>query len=167
VSGGESPRRRNRPTSPATADRDRAVSAVVGKTLEAGIVVLYVSMLVAVLYGGVVPEYQAAASEELGERVLAEAAFEVRSAVPADPGSETTVRHRLPETIGGTTYRIVAADESLVLEHPDGAVGDELPLALPGDVARLEGEWSSTDRVVVRVEATPDGRVVRLEGESG
>lgn len=158
---------REHPASPAAADRDRAVSAVVGKTLEAGIVVLYVSMLVAVLYGGVVPGYEAAASEELGERVLAEAALEVRTAVPADAGSEATVRHRLPETIGGTTYRVVAGNGSLALVHPDRGVGGEVPLVLPDDVARVEGEWSSADRAVVRVERTPDGRVVRLEGESG
>lgn len=153
------------PRGPAAADRDRAVSAVVGKTLEAGIVVLYVSMLVAVLYGGVVPEYEAAASDELGERVLAETALAVQTAVPADPSSEATVRHRLPETVAGSTYRIVAANRSLRLVHEDAAVGGTVPLVLPEDVDRVEGEWVSSEVGVVRVERTDTGRVVHLEGE--
>lgn len=158
-------RARDHPASPAAADRGRATSAVVGKTLEAGIVVLYVSMLVAVLYGGVVPEYQDAAGEELGERVLAEAAVAIGTAVPEDPGAEATVRHRVPETISRTTYRIVAANGSLALVHDDDAVGGAVPLALPEDVVRVEGEWSSAEQPIVRVDRAPAGRVVRLEDE--
>lgn len=153
------------PASPAVAGRDRGVSAVVGKTLEAGIVVVYVSMLVGVLYGGVVPAYQGAAGDELGERVLAEAVLEVQTAVPADPNSETTVRHRLPRTVAGEPYRIVATNRSLRLVHDDPAVGGTVPLVLPDDVSRVEGEWSSGAVAVVRVERTASGRVVRLEGE--
>lgn len=146
-------------------DRQRGVSAVVGKTLEAGIVVLYVSLLVSTLYGGVVPEYRGAAGEELGDRVLAEAALEVQIAVSEDPRTEASVRHDLPTTIRETTYRIVAENESLRLVHSDAAVGAELPLALPADVVRIEGTWYSHEQAVVTVERTADGRIVRLESE--
>lgn len=149
----------------AAPERERAVSAVVGKSLEAGIVVLYVSLLVSTLYGGVVPEYRAAAGDELGERVLAEAAVEVQTAVPADPRTEARVRHDLPTTIRGGTYSVVAENDTLRLEHPDDAIGGEQPLALPPDVERVEGTWHSHQTTVVTVEQTDDGRVVRLHAE--
>lgn len=145
------------------AGRDRAVSAVVGKALEAGIVVLYASLLAATLYGGVVPEYERAAGAELGERVLAEAAVEVQTAVPEDPRATATVRHDLPRTIDGSTYRVAAGDGELVLHHPDPAVGGSVPLALPPDVDRVVGAWDSHERGRITVERTDEGRVVRLE----
>lgn len=144
--------------------RDRAVSAVVAKTLEAGIVVLYVSLLVAVLYGGVVPEYRGAAGAELGERVVAEAAVEVQTAVPQDPRAEATLRHDLPASIESASYSVVARNETLVLVHPDPAVEAAVPLVLPADVDRVEGEWHSGDPAAVSVEQTDEGRVVRLHG---
>ncbi|AGN01324.1 hypothetical protein L593_06885 [Salinarchaeum sp. Harcht-Bsk1] len=145
---------------------DRALSAVVGKTLEAGIVVLYISMLIGVLYGGVVPEYQQTTGAELGERVLAESVLEVQSAVPADPDATATVRGDLPRSIDNDPYRIVASNASIELVHEDPAIGGEVPLAMPSDVIRVEGEWESTASAVVRVETTPAGRVVRLEAGS-
>lgn len=147
-------------------DCDRALSAVVGKSLEAGIVVLYISTMVGVLYGGVVPEYQAATGEELGERVLAEGVLEVQTAVPADPQATGVARHTLPRTIDDETYRIVAANDSLRLLHDDESVHTEIPLRLPPDVQRVEGEWHSSAPAVIRVEQTASGRVVRLEAGS-
>lgn len=147
-------------------DRDRALSAVVGKSLEAGIVVLYISTMVGVLYGGVVPEYQATTGEELGERVLAESALEVKTAVPADPQATGTARHQIPRTIDDEPYRIVAGNESLRLAQDGSEATTELPLQLPPDVHRVEGEWRSSAPAVVRVERTPTGRVVTLEAGS-
>lgn len=142
---------------------DRGVSAVVGKTLEAGIVVLYVSLLVGVLYGGVVPEYEATTGAELGERILGESVLEVQGAVPADPDATATVEHELPRSIDNEPYRVVGNDDSLELVHEDDAVGGEVPLRLPADVVRVEGEWESTAPAIVRVERTAAGRVVHLE----
>jgi len=147
-------------------DRDRAVSAVVGKSLEAGIVVLYISTMVGVLYGGVVPEYQATTGEELGERVLAESVLEVQTAVPADPEATGTTRHQLPRTIDDEPYRIVASNDSLRLVHDTAAISTTIPLRLPSDVQRVEGEWRSSAPAVVTVEQTSSGRVVRLEAGS-
>lgn len=149
--------------------RDRGVSAVVAKSLEAGIVVLYISLLVSVLYGGVVPEYRGAAGDELGERILAEAVVEVQSAVPGDDRTEATVRHDLPTTIQSATYRIEARTSpdtgrhELVLLHDDPAIDGALPLVLPADVERVEGAWDSHEPGVVEIESTDDGRIVRLE----
>lgn len=142
--------------------RDRGVSAVVGKALEAAIVVLYVSLLIATLYGGAIPEYESAAGAELGERVLAESVLEVRAAVPASGAGTATVAHDIPRTIDDEPYRIVAANDSLQLVHEDRSIGGRLPLALPADVQRVEGEWLSTAEQAIVVERTPGGRVVRL-----
>jgi hypothetical protein len=149
-----------------TRSADRALSAVVGKTLEAGIVVLYISMMIGVIYGGIGPEYERTAGEELGERVLAESVLEVQSAVPASPDATATVRHELPRSIDGEPYRIVARNDSLALVHEDGEIGGEIPLALPPDVVRVEGAWESTAPAIVRVETTPAGRIVVLEAGS-
>jgi len=150
------------PSTAAAAPRDRAVSAVVGKALEAAIVVLYISLLIATLYGGAVPEYQETAGAEVGERVLAEGVLAVGAAVPADHAATATVRHDLPRTIDGEAYRIVAANDSLTLVHEDDRIGGTQPLALPADVRRVEGEWTSTADQRVVVERVPDGRIVRL-----
>ena len=63
---------------------ERALSPVVGKTLELGIVVLFVGLLTTVLLAGVVPDYRTATGKELGERVLTTAAQEIEHAVPPD-----------------------------------------------------------------------------------
>lgn len=150
------------PATSSARDRDRAVSAVVGKTLETGIVVLYVSMLVALLYGGAVPEYEAAAGDEVGERVLAESVLAVETAVPAHPRGTATATHDLPRTLDGEPYRIVAGNDSLRLVHDDRRIGGRVPLALPPDVVGVEGEWHSHTPSGIVVERTSDGRVVRL-----
>lgn len=148
------------------ADRgeDRALAPVVSKALEAGIVVLYVGLLVAALYGNVVPGYRTAAGEEVGERALAAATERVQQAVPpAARGIDARYRVDLPRTIRGRGYRIRADGRALVLEHPHPAVGGEAELALPRRVTRVEGGWSSREPAVVRVVDAPGGLLVRLE----
>ena len=87
----------------------RGVTPAVGKTLEIGLVVLYVALVTTVLLAGVVPEYRAAAGAEVGDRVLVAASQDVERAVPPD-GTDTTVERtvQLPATIAGTGYRIRA-----------------------------------------------------------
>ena len=143
---------------------DRGLAPVVSKALEAGIVVLYVGLLVAALYGNVVPGYRTAAGAEIGERALATAAERVQQAVPpAARAVDARYRVDLPRTIRGRGYRIRAAGRTLVLDHPHPAVGREAELALPPRVARVEGTWSSREPSVVRVTDAPGGLVVRLE----
>lgn len=143
---------------------ERAMSAVVGKALEAAIVVLYVGVLASALFGGAVPEYRTAAGAEVGERVLAEASQRVQQAVPANATEvEAQMRVDLPQTIRGSTYGIRTDGRSLVLDHPDPAIARSTPLALPETVSAVEGNWTSYESAVVTVERAENGLVVRLE----
>jgi hypothetical protein len=142
----------------------RAVSPVVGKAMEASIVVLYVGVLTATLYGGVVPEYRTAAGAEVGERVLAQSAERVQQAVPtAARRVEVRMEVTLPRTIREEAYSIRVEDRALVLDHPDERVGGRVRLALPETVESVAGEWSSRDGAVVTVGNGEDGLEVRLE----
>lgn len=141
---------------------DRAVSAVIGKALEASIVVLYIGLLTTTLYAGVLPEYRTAAATEVTDRTLADASGEIGTAIPQS-GGETTARVDVPTTIRGETYRLHVREGSLVLDHPHPTVGDRTPLVLPESVVSIEGEWHSADPAVVRVEATDDGYAITLE----
>jgi len=148
----------------------RAVTPAVSKSLEAGVVVLFVALVTAVLLGGVVPDYQRAADARVGDRVLAAASAEVESAVPAAVGARTVDRsHRadLPARIGGRQYRIRVDGRDLVLDHPDRAVSGRSRLVLPSRVDRVEGSWESGGPTVVAVHGGPDGLVVELTGGDG
>lgn len=147
---------------------DRAVAPVVGKALEAAIVVLYISLLGATLYGGLVPEYRTAAGAEVGERVLSQSAQRVQQAVPAATGRvDARMRVTLPRTIRGRAYTLRVENRTLVLDHPQDGVGGWARLALPETVASVAGEWSSREPAVVAVRGDAEGLAVRLEsGES-
>ncbi len=142
---------------------DRAVSPTVGKALELGVVVLYVSLLVTALYGGVVPTYRTAAGDELADRTLAAAADRIEAAVPSDATRvRRTVRLDAPETLRGAGYYLRVRNRTLALDHPDPAVGGRTRLALPDD-AVVSGNVSSRDDPAVRVRGDPAGTTVRLE----
>lgn len=154
---------------------DRAVTPVVGKTLEVGILVLYVALVSSVLFGGVVPEYRSAAGAEIGDRTLATATDAVEAAVvePTRPGVDVSGERRvtveLPSTIRGAAYEIRStrtADgtgSTLVLEHPSSAIGGRSSVALPGGVEPVEGEWRSGSELIVVVTFGSSGNVeVRL-----
>lgn len=139
----------------------RAQTSVVGKALEAGIVVLYVALLTAVLFGGAVPAYEETAAQRVADRTVAAAAERVQQAVPPltrDVGA--TRRVDLPATIGGAAYRVHVDGRTLVLDHP--AVTARTRLALPTTVDRVDGSWASGEPAVVRVTDGEDGLVVRL-----
>lgn len=150
---------------------ERGASPVVGKALEAGIVVLYIALLLTVLYGGAVPEYRAAAGEEVGDRVLAEASQEIQTAVPEHETTTARVTVDLPEQLQGSNYQLRATERdggyALVLDHPAPSVGGELPVLLPADIVRFEGSWDSTASAVVVVEQDTEGRVVELRRGDG
>ena len=142
----------------------RAVSPVVGKTLEISIVVLYIGLLSTTLYGGVVPGFRSAAGDEMADRTLAGATQEIEDAVPPGTATAVEVRRRieLPRTIRGEPYHVRVDGRTLVLDHPDPGVGTETTLAVPAGVIRVEGSWSSTAEAFVVVERTDAGLVVRL-----
>lgn len=141
----------------------RAAAPVVGKALEAAVLVLFVALLATTLFGGVLPDYRTAAGAEVADRTLAGAAERVERAVPrTEPvWIEREVRVGLPETIRGDRYGIRATGRALVIDHPSAGIGGRARLALPARV-RVTGEWSSTDDAVVRVSGGREGLVVRL-----
>ena len=144
----------------------RAVSPVVGKALEASIVVLYIGLLSATLYGGVVPEYRTAAGAEVGERVLAQSAERVQQAVPTEARAvHVRAEVSLPRTIRGEPYAVRTDNRSLVLDHSAERVSGRVTLALPETVESVSGNWSSGEPAVVVVRGTEetDGLAVRLE----
>jgi hypothetical protein len=143
----------------------RAVTPVVGKALEASVVVLFIGLMTTALFGGVVPEYRTAAAAELGDRTAAAAAEQIESAIPPNVRYvEAEFRVRLPRTIRGEPYRIRAVGSSTIaLDHPSPAVDQRLRLALPSTVVSVRGEWVSWKRAVVTVRSVPDGLVVTLE----
>ncbi len=145
---------------------ERGVTPAVGKTLEAGLVVLFIGLLGTTLFAGAVPEYRSAAGDAVADRTLAGAVERVQQAVPPESRAvDVRLRVPLPETIRGAGYEVRAADRALVLSHPDPAIGGRLPLALPGSVVSVEGTWTSTTGAVVRVETVPGGLAVRLVSE--
>ena len=145
------------------AHADRAVSPTVGKALELGVVVLYVSLLVTALYGGVVPTYRTAAGDELADRTLAAAADRIEGAVPQNATRvRRTVRLDLPETLRGTNYYLRVRDRTLSLDHPHPNIGRRTSLALSDD-ALVSGNVSSQNDAVIAVRADAGGVTVRLE----
>ncbi|WP_332898141.1 DUF7266 family protein [Haladaptatus sp. CMSO5] len=146
---------------------NRAVTPVVGKVFEVGLVALYIGLLTTTLYAGAVPDYRTAAGQEVGERVLASTTQRVEQSIPP---AATTVHHRqtvsIPQTIRGEQYEIRAENESLVLVHPNDAIGGRARLALPDRVVSVSGTWRSTDETAIVAEDASGGLRVRLtEGE--
>jgi len=142
----------------------RGVAPVVGKALEVGLVALFVGAVSLSLFGGAVPGYQATAGDRVADRTLAGAAQRVQQAVP--PGStrvSATAAVDLPATIAGDRYAVVLEGRTLVLSHPNPAVGARARLALPSAVADVDGAWDSETPSRVRVESSDAGLVVRLE----
>lgn len=139
--------------------RDRGFTPVVGKGLEAAIVVLYITSLVATLHGGVLPDYRTDAAAEVGDRTLASAADRVEASVPPPSTAVDVTRTvSLPDTIDRASYRVRAVNDtrSLVLDHPDPDVDGRIRLALPDRVVAIEGSWESDDPARVRVRGDAD-----------
>jgi hypothetical protein len=160
---------------PALGRDDRALSSVVGKTLELGLLALFVGLLVSTFYGGVLPEYRTSAANSVADRTTASVATELGDAVPStgdvgvasgDGVQSVAVEHEVdvPRTIRGDRYGLRLEAGSLVLDHPAEALSRRVPLALPEGVVRVDGEARSGETIVVVVESTDDGLVVRLEG---
>lgn len=161
-----------------TADRDqrsnpsgfgeRGVTPAVSKSLEVGLVVLFVALLTTVLLGGVVPDYRRAVDARVGDRALVTASDGVEAAVRHAPG-DITVRHRvdLPTQIGGSGYAVRVDGRSLVLDHPDPAVTGRVRLVLPPSVDSVSGRWESGDETVVRVRGDAAGLTVKLSDGGG
>ena len=145
---------------------NRGLSPVVGKTLAASLAVLYVAGMTALLLNGPVPAGRTAAGGELGERVLATAAGNVESSLPdGDRRVDTRTEVPMPATVRNAGYALELRGGRLVFDHPVDALDRETRLSLPANVTVADGDWQSTDRLVVRVTGPPDNRTLWLEGE--
>nr|WP_158206580.1 hypothetical protein [Halomarina oriensis] len=126
---------------------------------------MFIGLLTSTLFGGVVPGYRSAAGDAVAERSLSGAAARVEQAVPATESATVRLRVDLPDTIRGEHYHVRTDGRALVLDHPHGAVGGRVPLALPDSVTAVDGSWYSAQDPVVRANATASGVVVRLGEE--
>jgi hypothetical protein len=143
---------------------DRAVSAVVGKTLAIGLALLYVAGMMSVLYGGVVPEYRTQTGAEIADRVLATAAGNLERAPPAVRGTvDTHGVVELPATIRQHSYTLVLSNRTLTLDHPERGVGAETRLGLPENVTVDDGTWHSGSDLVIRVRGPADDRRLTID----
>ncbi len=141
----------------------RGATPVVGKTLELGLAALFVSGLVATLYGGVVPDYRTAAGGQTAERVAAGVTERIERVVPPAAVKATVDRRvPVPATIRGRSYRIVGDGTTLRLEHPHPVIGHETRLAVPTRVLGVDGSWNSGATTRVRLWTTDDGVRLRL-----
>jgi len=143
---------------------DRAVTPVVEKTITIGLVALFLAGTTTALFGGAVPAARDAAGASIGKRTLAMASERVEQAVPPNV-THVTVRERvdLPGTIRGSGYAIRTEGRSLVLDHPDAAVGGRSRLVLPSSVERVEGSWESGSPSTVVVQSVSDGLRIELQ----
>ncbi|RDZ41382.1 hypothetical protein C5B89_05370 [Haloferax sp. Atlit-47N] len=160
------------PVTPGTGGRaaERAMVPVVGKALEAAIVVLFIGLLTTVLFGGVIPDHRAAVGHELADRTLAAATEQVETTAVVPESAVRGSRRvdaALPRAIRGDSYQIayvpnatLATDPNvtapaLVLDHPNDAFDRRLPVTLPDSVS-VSGAWDSGNDCVVRVVVDDD-----------
>lgn len=142
---------------------DRAVTPVVGKTLEIALVLLFITGLSTALFGGVVPDYRTAAGDEVAERTVIGAAERVDASMPPVARSAYVERRvPLPDTIRGAAYRIGVENRTLLLEHPSEPVDATARLALPSRVDSVSGTWESGAETVIVVTTTADSMRVEL-----
>ncbi|WP_152040193.1 DUF7266 family protein [Salinigranum salinum] len=148
---------------------DRASAPVVGKAMEVAVLVVFVGLVSAALFGSVVPTYRTAAGAEVGERALVAVAGQIEEAARTpDEVIDRRVAISLPRTIRGETYAVRATTTNgtptLVLDHANAAIGGETALAVPPRVAGVNGTLRSGASPTVTVTRRPDGRFeVRLQ----
>lgn len=135
---------------------NRAAAPVVGKTLEIAVLVVFVGLISAALFGSVVPAYRTAAGAEVGDRVLVASVgqVEVAAAAPESVGTRR-VALSVPRTIRGEPY-VLSADSvngtpTLTLAHPQPKIGGTHALSVPSEVVSVAGEVRSTTAPTVVV----------------
>lgn len=144
-------------------DGERAMSPVIGKALESTLIILYIALITATLYGGTVPEYRATAGSEIADRTAADVVAEIQRAVPPESvDAEARTRIDLPPTIAGETYHLEIVERTLMVSHPNPNIGAAVPIVVPDRVVTIEGAWQSGGQLTIIVRSTEDGLVVRL-----
>lgn len=148
------------------ADRlnQRAMTPVVSKTLVIGIALLYIGGMTTLLFGGVVPDYQRAAGEELAERTAATAAGEIENTVIDVNGTvERTRIVELPRRIDDEQYDLKLRGRVLVLDHPDSDIEVEIHLSVPPELTVVESSWRSGNDLEIRVAGEVDNRTIEIQ----
>lgn len=144
-------------------EANRATAAVVGKTLEAALVVVLIGLLTTTLHAGIAPSYERTAGGDVADRVLVAAADDIEQA--ASVTRETTPRQsvqmqrtiHLPEKIAAGSYRVTADDGHLTLTHTGMNLERETALALPDAVQTVTGTWRSDALTILVVNGEPTG----------
>lgn len=145
---------------------DRATSSVVGKLLGVGLVLLYLSGVTTVLFGGVIPDAQRASGQEVAERTVADVAARLERAIePVQGHVQGRVAFEPPTTIDGSGYRLRLRDGEIALVHPNDAFSTVAPLDVPSAVTVVDSTVDSgaSGALVVRGEA--DNRTIALVEE--
>lgn len=142
---------------------ERAVAPVAGKALEVAVLVVFVGVVSAALFGSVVPTYRTVAGAEVADRALVAVAGQIdTAAVVPDGAVERRVTVSMPRTVRGSAYAVEAVNESgtpaLVLEHPHAGVGGSVPLSVPAETT-VTGRLRSTDDPTVVVTRETNGTV--------
>lgn len=143
---------------------ERALSPVVEKTLASGLAIVYISGMLGLLLGGVVPDYETSTSEELSERITATTAEHIERSLPETSGQvDVTTTVDLPGTIQNTGYQLMLENETLKLEHPDATVERETTLALETNVTTQPSTVLGGE-IHIHIEGPAENRTVSLEG---
>lgn len=145
---------------------DRGLTPVVSETLVIGLVLLYIGLLTAVLYGSVIPEYQTATGTEIGDRVLVTATERIQQGVAPSHRLNARISIDLPSTINNRAYSLRAANRTLILEHPHPEIGGRSRLAVPDSVSAINGRWRSHTPLIIRVVGNETGYRITIDGDN-
>lgn len=141
----------------------RGLTPVVGKSLAVGLTLLYVTGMVGVLLGGVVPAYEKTAGAKIGDRVLSTAAGEIEQTASQSEG-DLVVRAsvELPPTINSAGYRLVLSGRTLRLDHPDEEIGGRVRLSLQPGLTVRSGAWDGGEELLIEMSGSADSRVLTI-----
>ncbi|RRJ29183.1 DUF7266 family protein [Halocatena pleomorpha] len=145
---------------------NRGLTPVVSEVLLIGLVLLYIGLVTAVLYGSAIPEYQATSGAEMGDRVLATATEHVQQSVFPSYRLDARSSIALPETINNQAYSLRTANRTLILEHPHPEIGGRARLAVPSSVHSIEGQWRSHTPLSVRAVGNETGYRITIAASS-
>lgn len=129
--------------------RDIQAKAVVGRTTGMAVVILYLAVVIPVLFGTVVPEFQDRAGSATAERVTAEVSGEIESMTAQDTTAIIDVD--VPKTIQNEPYKIQVSQGKVHLAQRSGGVSVTHPLTLPEHQINATGTWDSTEQTILKI----------------
>lgn len=129
--------------------RDIQAKAVVGRMTEMAVVILYLAVVIPVLFGTVVPEFQDEAGSATAERVTAEVSGEIESITAENTTAIIDVD--IPKTIQNEPYKIqVNQGKVHLIQHSEvGSITH--PLTRPEHQINATGTWNSTEQTIIKI----------------